>query len=74
MVFELGLVVSAGRTDDAEVLAATTEAVATRAPVAGAAELTPAPARGSVAAELRFPLRIVSFPEATWLDSGRNET
>ena len=41
--------------------------------VAGAG-ITPLPARGRVAAEARSLLRIVSFPEATSPDCGRNET
>jgi hypothetical protein len=35
---------------------------------------TPLPAKGKVAAAARFLLRIVTFPEATSLDVGRNET
>ena len=36
--------------------------------------LTPLPAKGNVAAAGRFLLKIITFPEATSLEVGRNET
>jgi hypothetical protein len=63
-----------GTSEDTLEGSAANAAVSTRDDAAARDMLTPLPAKGKVAAAGRFLLRIMTFPEVTSLDVGRNDT